>query len=162
MKTKISDSVFAFFRIWGAAWLAFLVSIVPMYIWRSKHGGGTRGEEILLTVIGLLLGFLFVLLFQMRDEGARGRSIKDTLSAAGGGIGIYTILWVLLDLPTKNNFIISVLGSYLARLIGKDADGCPTFGANLLAALIFDLVYFLALLLGAVLLRKKHSHFLKK
>lgn len=162
MKTKISDSVFVFFRIWGAAWLAFLISFVPMYIWRGKHGSGTRGEEILLSVIGLVFGFLFVLLLQLRDEGARGRSIKDSLTAAGGGIGIYTLLWVLLDLPTKNNFIIAVLGRYLACLIGKDADGCPTFAASMLAALVFDLIYFLAIWIGAVLARKKHLKFLGK
>ncbi len=162
MKTKFSDFIFVFFRILGAAWLAFLVSVVPLYIWRGNHGSNNRGEEILMSVIGLVFGFLFVLLLQLRDEGARGRSIKDTLTAAGGGIGIYTLLWVLLDLPTKNNFIISVLGSYLARLIGKDADGCPTFAASILAALVFDLVYFLAILLGAVLARKKHLKFLGK
>lgn len=161
MKEKLSHCLFITLRILASAWLSFLVSIVPLYIWRGTHPNNKTGEHLILSLIGLLFGFLFLMFLQMRDDNSHRFGMRDTLFTAAGGIGLYLLLWIIVYLPTKNNFIIAVLGHSLSCLIRSGADGRPTFPAALASALLFGAVYFLAILTGTKIAHKRHSRFLE-
>ena len=161
MKEKLSSCFLMSIRILAAAWLSFLVSIVPLYIWRGTNPNDKVGEDLIMSVVGIIFGFLFLMLRQKRDEESHRYSIRDTVLISGGGIGIYMLLWIIVYIPTKNNFLIAVLGYHLSCLIGIGADERPTFLASLVSAFIFGAIYFLAILAGTKLAQKRQKRFLK-
>lgn len=162
VKEKISYSFFMSIRILGSAWLSFLVSIAPLFIWRGTNPGNDVGEEIIMSVIGILFGFLFLMIFQARDNKSYRCSMRDVLLVSGGGIGIYMHVWIIWYLASKNNYLIAVLGYHLSCLIGIGIDGYPAFLASLVSALIFGGTYFLANLVGTKVARKRYQRFLKE
>ena len=161
MKKKISNCFFISLRILASAWLSFLISIVPLYIWRGTHPSDKLGEDLIMSVIGIVFGFLFLMIFQMRDDKSHRYGARDTLLISSGGIGFYILLWIIVYLPTHNNYLIAVLGYHLSRLIGTGADEYPTLLATLASALIFGVIYFLAILIGTKLAHKRQKQFLK-
>lgn len=161
VKEKISNSFFMSVRILASAWLSFLVSIFPLYIWRATNPNNKVGEDLLMSVVGILFGFLFLMIFQMRDDKSHRYGIRDSLLLSGGGIGIYMLIWFVAYLPLKNNYLIAVLGYHLSCLIGVGADERPTFLASLASALIMGLIYFLAIFVGTRLAHIRQNQFLK-
>ena len=71
------------------------------------------------------------------------------------------LLWPIVYLPTKNNYIIAVLGYHFSCLIGVGANDRPTFLASIISALIFGFVYFLAIITGTSIAQKRQNKFLK-
>ena len=142
-------------RIWGAAGLAFLASLLPMYILRGFYHGdaGTArlAEDLLMTGIGIVFGFLFLLLLQSRRKDTLQRSKTEICLDAAGGVGIYFVMWVLLQLWTKNTYLVAFCGYHLGYLLGVDGKKQPVFWAALVAALVYCCIYFAALLLGCKL-----------
>ena len=161
MKDKISNCFFTSIRVLASAWLSFLVSIVPLYIWRGTHPNDKMGENIIMAIIGIFFGFLFLMILQMRDNRLCRYSLRDTLLISGGGIGIYILLWIIVYLPSKNNYLISVLGYHLSYLIGTGADERPIFLASLASAFVFGATYFIAILVGTKIAHKRQEQFLK-
>ena len=160
MKDKIKHSFYTCLRIWGSAWIAMLVSFIPLYIWRGSRGD-ERGENLLIGIIGMIAGFIALMLLQMFNDKARRIGIGDALILAGGGIGIYLVAWVLLYLPYGNNYLVAVCGYHFGCVLGMGEDMRPTFASSIAAALIFGLIYFLALLLGTYLAHIKQNRFIK-
>ena len=145
-------------RIWAAAWITFLISIVPLYVFRGNyHDVLTRDqyERVLMTFIGLVFGTAICLLLTARNERTARLTRKEGLIEAGGAVGVYCFAWLLL-LIGGNNYLIAVCGHYLQQLLGLAADGNPTFGASFLAMLIYGACYFGATALGTYLARKRH------
>ena len=161
MKEKISSCFLISARILVSAWLSFLVSIVPLYIWRGTHHNDKFGEDLSMSVIGIIFGFLFLMLFQMRDDKSHCYGTRDTLLISSVGIGFYILLSIIVYLPTHNNYLIAVLGYHLSRLIGIGKDEYPTLLAALASALFFGVTYFLAILVGTKLAKKRQKRFLK-
>ena len=162
MKKNVLRSFFTTFRILGSAWLSFLVSIVPLYIWRSTHIDDKFGENIIMSVIAVLFGFLFVMVFQMKDEQLHRHSKRDNFVTSVGGVGAYMLLCILLYLPTKNNFLIAVLGTNLSYLIATGEDGYPTFFAMFASTLVFGVIYFIAIFVGTKIAYRRQSRLLKE
>ena len=166
--SKITEGFFMALKIWGSSWLAFLVAFVPLYIWRGlsqSHGEETRalGQNILMGVIGLCFGFLFLMLLQAKSDEAGRLGDKETLVCASWAVVIYVLAWLFLYfVREKNNVMIAAGGFYFSCLLGVGADERPTWLASLLTALIFGAVYFVAILLGARLARRRKARFLKK
>ena len=59
MKDKISNCFLTSFRVLASAWLSFLVSIVPLYIWRGVHPNNKVGENLIMASIGIFLASSF-------------------------------------------------------------------------------------------------------
>ena len=161
MKEKIANVFLMSLRILASAWLSFLVSIVPLYIWRGTHPSDNFGEDLIMSVIGIIFGFFFLMLFQMRDDSSYRYSTRDTLLISSGGVGFYILLSIIVYLPTHNNYLIAVLGYHLSRLIGIGKDEHPTLLATLASALFFGVTCFLAILVGTKLAKKRQKRFLK-
>ena len=78
MKEKISKCFLMSLRVLASSWLSFLVSIVPLYIWRGSHPNNKVGENLIMSIIGILFGFLFLMILQIRDDKSHRCSIRDT------------------------------------------------------------------------------------
>lgn len=161
MKDKLSNCFLTSLRILASAWLSSLVSIVPLYIWRGTQPYNKVGEDLIMAIIGIFFGFIFLMILQMRDDKSHRYSKQDALLISGGGIGIYILLWIIAYFPSKNNYLIAVLGYHLSYLIGTGADERPTFLASFVSAFIFGAIYFLAILVGTKIAHKRQKRFLK-
>lgn len=161
MKDKISSCFLLSLRILASAWLSFLVSMIPLYIWRATHPNDKVGENLIMAIIGLFFGFIFLMILQMRDDRAHRCSLRDTLLISGGGVGIYMLLWIIVYPPAKNNYLIAALGYHLSCLIGTGEDSRPTFLASLASAFIFGVIYFSATIVGTKTAQTRQKRFLK-
>jgi|GEM_PF-4536391 len=157
-KFGIGQSFVLTVKIWASAWFSFLVSIIPLYVWRGgSHSNAELGENLLMAFIGLFFGFLFLTIIQMRSDAAERCSGKEILVQAACAVAIYMIAWIILYAIGKNNFFVAVCGYYFGLILGTGADGRPTFTASLLAAVIFGVIYFFAIILGGKMARDRRA-----
>ena len=159
MKEKIANSFLISLRVYAAAWLTYLASIIPLYIWRGIHPYNEVAEDILMSITGAIFGFLILMRIQMRAENAHHYSTKNTLLMAAGGIGIHMIAGLLLQIPFHNHYVIAVSGYHLARLIAVGSDSYPTFLGALISAFVFGAIYFAAILVGTKLAHKRYKQY---
>ena len=72
-KETVKSSFVGAIIMWGASWIGFLVSFIPLYIFRGiYHDMATKEhlEDIIMTVFGLLGALLFLLIYYSRNEDA--------------------------------------------------------------------------------------------
>ena len=161
MKEKIGTCFLLFLRILGASWLAFLIAFIPLYIVRGTYHNKTI-ENIVMTIMGMLVGFALLTILQMRDDKAHRHQTKELVALGAGAVGIYILCCILLYLPTKNNYPIAVLGYHFSQVMGTDADGYPVFLSVLISAFVFAAIYFSAFLLGSYIARRRHARLMNK
>ena len=163
-KSRISNYFFTSLRIWASAWLALLGSLVPMYIWRGTNNESPEValyiEYIIMSISGLLVGFVILTLFQSREDSSERLNFKQSVITACCSAGIYIGIWLIAYLINHNNIWIAVNGIYLACALGTNTDGYPTFAASLLSALIFGVVYICAIILGTKIANHRKTKFL--
>ena len=161
MKEKIGACFLLFLRILGASWLVFLISFVPLYIVRGAYHNKTV-ENIVMTIIGMLFGFVVLTILQMRDDKAHRYQTKELVIQGVGAVGIYVLGCILLHLPSQNNYPIAVLGNNFAQVLGTNADGYPLFPSVLISAFVFGAIYFFAFLLGSYIARRRYTRLMNK
>ena len=163
-KSRISNYFFTSLRIWASAWLALLVSLVPMFIWRGTNNESPEValyiEYIIMSISGLLVGFVILTLFQSREDSSERLNFKQSVITACCSSGIYIVIWIIAYLINHNNVLVAVNGIYLACALGTNTDGYPTFAASLLSALIFGVVYICAIILGTKIANHRRTKFL--
>lgn len=156
------DGFFVFVRIWGAAWLAFLVSVVPLYIYRGTQVNDRHEEDIIMSVIGLVFGAIFLFVLQLHAKMSHRYEQKEAVLTGMIGVGLYVLFCIIMYLPAKNNYLVAVLGVHLSRLIGTGADEAPSFLATLLSSLIFGAAYMASFLTSTKAARKRHQRCLEE
>ncbi len=163
-KSKISNCFFTTLRIWASAWLAFVISIIPMYIWRWTNNESPEAalfiEYIIMSVCGLLFGFVILTLFQSREDSSERLDFKQSVITAFGSAVIYVGVWLIAYLINHNNIWIAVNGYFLGCAFGVNSENRPTFLASLLSALIFSAVYICAIILGTKIANRRKTKFL--
>ena len=163
-KSRISNYLFTSLRIWASAWLALLVSLVPMFIWRGTNNESPEValyiEYIIKSISGLLGGFVILTLFQAKQDSSERMNFKQSVITACCSSGIYIVVWIIAYLINHNNVWVAVNGIYLACALGTNTDGYPTFAASLLSALIFGVVYICAIILGTKIANRRKTKFL--
>ncbi len=163
-KSKISNCFFTTLRIWASAWLALLISLVPMYIWRGTNNESPEAalyiEYIIMSISGLLFGFVILTLFQSREDSSERLNFKQSVITACCSVGIYVVVWLIAYLINHNNIWIAVNGYFLGCAFGVNAENRPTFVASLLSALIFSAVYVCAIILGTKIANRRKTKFL--
>ena len=156
VKSIIGDGFLCFAYMYGSAWIAFLISMIPMYIFRGSYHNSTNKElyENLLRIsIGLVISSISLILRYRTGDGVGRKSAKEALLSALIGGGFYWLLWVICG----GIYVIAVDGYCLAVLIGKHSNGNPTALGAIISATVFCSVYVADVLLGSYLARKKRS-----
>lgn len=148
-------------KIWGSAWLAFFISLIPLYIWRSSYHGEfdtqILGENIIMSAIGIIAGFFILMLLHGKSDEAERLSNSEMWKTAGITVGIYITMWMLIWAIIENNYLIACCGYHLEKLLGLNDNNRPTFFSAVTAALIYGFTYFSAIVLGTKLAQKRRN-----
>ncbi len=139
-------------RVWIAAMLTLAAAFVPLYIWRGSYYGDTGTsllvEDILMSVIGIVGGFIILMLIQSRREDILDWPKEEVVLDAAGGVGLYLALWIFCGITLRNNYIVAFCGYHFSNLLIERLNFEPERLAFVLSALVYGPVYFAALLAG--------------
>ena len=165
MKKTLASASMSFLRLYGSLWIAFLVSMIPLYILRGQSFESVTQKElyekILMSVIALLSTFAALTLLTRAADASERMTKKEALTSAGLAVGFHFFLGAILWLIGKNHFLIAVCGTYLCRLIQTGADDYAGPIGMLLGGFVAAIVYFAAILLGVYLAHHKRARLLK-
>ena len=153
-KETVKSSFVGAVIMWGASWIGFLVSFIPLYIFRGiYHDMSTKEhlEDIIMTVFGLLGALLFLLIYYSRNEDAEKTEIKESAVRAALSSAIYGIVWII----TGCNYLVGAYGFHLATLFGENEEYKPVFTGVIISAILCMLLYTGASILGSALARKR-------
>ena len=160
-KGSLTNCFFTALKIWAAAWLSYLFSIIPIYIWRGTHDvspeAAMRVENVIFAVCGLVFGFFILTLLFAKTDFAERLGFRDSIFHACGSAGLYTVIWLIYALINQNHILLSVTGYYMSCVFGQKANDHPTLLASFLASIVFGVVYGCALLFGAFLARNRRK-----
>ncbi len=153
-KELIKTSIVGAVIMWGASWIGFLVSFIPLYIFRGVyHDMATkeRLEDVIMTVFGMLGAVAFLLIYYSRNEDAEKTVIKESAVRAVLSSSIYGIVWIV----TGCNYLVGAYGFHLATLFGENEEYKPVFTGVIISAIICMLLYTGASILGSTIARKR-------
>jgi len=153
-KELIKSSIFGAVIMWGASWIGFLVSFIPLYIFRGVyHDMATkeRLEDVIMTAFGMLGAVVFLLIYYSRNEDAEKTETKESAVRAALSSAIYGIVWII----TGCNYLVGAYGFHLATLFGENQEYKPVFTGVIISAIICMLLYIGASILGSAIARKR-------
>lgn len=153
-KELIKSSIVGAVIMWGASWIGFLVSFIPLYIFRGVyHDMATkeRLEDVIMTAFGMLGAVVFLLIYYSRNEDAEKTEIKESAVRAALSSAIYGIVWII----TGCNYLVGASGFHLATLFGENQEYKPVFTGVIISAIICMLLYTGASILGSAIARKR-------
>lgn len=153
-KETVKSSFVGAVVMWGASWISFLVSFIPLYIFRGiYHDMATKEhlEDIIMTVFGLLGALLFLLIYYSRKEEAEKTEITESAVRSALSSAIYGLVWIV----TGCNYLVGAYGFHLATLFGENQEYKPVFIGVIISAIICMLLYTGASVLGSVIARKR-------
>ena len=163
----LKDSLFTMLTMYGAAWIAYLCQLVPLYLLRMVYGGEDRlhAERLLTALFCLGMSALILVLLHRRSDRAERLAPRRALTEAGLAAAFYAAVQILFRLLFENTYLISVHVTSLSALFGTAQSAhysteYPTLLASILGALISCTVYFLAAVSGMRLaVRRRHRRF---
>ena len=139
-------------RVWIAALLTLGAAFVPLYIWRGSYYGNPGisrlVEDILMTAIGIIGGFIILMLIQSRRKDILEWPKQEILWDAAGGVAFYLALWILSGIVLRNNYLVAFCGYHLSNLLIEWLDFEPERLAFILSAMVYGPVYLAALIAG--------------
>ena len=153
-KELIKSSIVGAVIMWGASWIGFLVSFIPLYIFRGVyHDMATkeRLEDVIMTAFGMLGAVVFLLIYYSRNEDAEKTEIKESTVRASLSSAIYGIVWII----TGCNYLVGAYGFHLATLFGENEEYKPVFTGVIISAILCMLLYTGASILGSTIARKR-------
>ena len=153
-KELIKSSIVGAVSMWGASWIGFLVSFIPLYIFRGVyHDMATkeRLEDVIMTAFGMLGAVVFLLIYYSRNEDAEKNEIKESAVRAALSSAIYGIVWII----TGCNYLVGAYGFHLATLFGENQEYKPVFTGVIISAIICMILYTGASILGSAIARKR-------
>ena len=156
MKKHLSTIGLNLIKVWGAAWMGFLISYIPLYIIRF-NSVPLNTENVLLGIIGGV-GTMITLFFFFKWEGRK----REFRVASPKTIVFYsvapTIIWALIgSLFAPNPFLVLTnTASFCMGINGVDAVADLTFFQPFPYALLFA-VFYSAAIFGGYLHGRKHS-----
>lgn len=153
MKKHLTTVGFNLLKVWGAAWVGFLIGSIPLYIIRA-NSVPRNTENVLFGIIGGI-GAMITLFFFFKWEG-RKREFRVTSPKT---IILYslapTILWALIGSLFPNPFLVlTTTASFCNGVTGVESVIEYTFFQPFPYALLFAIFYSAAIFGGYMYGRK--------
>ncbi len=161
MKEKKFNSFVAVVRLVGSLWLGFLVSFVPLYIFRGNyHDAGTKTtyENLIITVISVIVAALCLFLMYRSDDEAAKMEKRDTLKLAVIPSVIHILLCTLISWTKYPAYLLGGALS-LASLLAPEAHGTEVYPAWswILAVLIITPILAVSVFVGCLAAKRKRE-----
>lgn len=131
MKEKKFNNFVALVRLVGSLWLGFLISFVPLYIFRGNYhetANKTTYENIITTLISLFCAMVFLFFMYRADDEAAKMERKDMLRSAAIPSVIHILLCTLISWTKYPAYLLGGALS-LASLLAPDAHGTEVYPA---------------------------------
>ncbi len=160
-KELIRSSIVGAVIMWGASWIGFLVSFIPLYIFRGVyHDMATkeRLEDVIMTIFGMLGAIAFLLIYYSRSDDAEKLGAKDTYIRSLISAAIYALVWVV----TGCNYLVGAYGFHFASLFGENDARKPVMLGVIVSAIICTLIYAAVSMLGCGIARKRREKMRKQ
>lgn len=154
MKKHLSIIGLNLVKIWGAAWVGFLIGSIPLYIIRA-NSVPRNTENILFGIIGgiaTMITLFFFFKWEGRKREFRMATPKEILLCSIAP----TLLWALIGSLFKPNpfLVLTNNASFCMGVIGVDAVADLTFFQPFPFALLFAVFYSAAIFGGYMYGRK--------
>ncbi len=153
MKKHLSTIGLNLVKIWGAAWVGFLIGSIPLYIIRA-NSVPRNTENVLFGIIGGI-GTIITLFFFFKWEGRK----REFRVASPKTILLYalapTILWALIGSLFPNPFLVlTTTASFCNGVTGVESVVEYSFFQPFPYALLFAVFYSVAIFGGYMYGRK--------
>ena len=160
----IVNALFTLLSMYAAAWLGYLVAIVPAYVLRGAYYGDDRtlAEHLVFGLCGLAASAVILILLHRRSDRAERLTRGRAFAEAGIAAALYAAAQILYRLISENSYLVAVHVIHLSSLFGTAESThyparYPTLPASLLGALLSCTVYFLSTVLGMRLAGKRRQ-----
>ena len=156
MKKYLGRILENLFKVWGAAWVGFLIGSIPLYIIRANNVPKNT-ENVLFGIIGGVGAIVTLFLF-FKWEGRK----REFRVATPKEIVLYsvapTILWALIGSLFKPNpfLILTTVTAFCNGVMGVESVVEYTFFQPFPFALLFA-VFYSAAIFGGYMYGRKHS-----
>lgn len=156
MQKHLSTIGFNLLKVWGAAWIGFLIDWIPIFIIRGNNVPRNT-ENILLGIIGGV-GTAITIFFLFKWEGRK----REFRVATPKVILLYsaapTLLWALIgSLFAPNPFLVlTTTANFCSGMIGVESVLDYAFFHPFPYALLFA-VFYSAAIFGGYMYGRKHN-----
>lgn len=159
-KELIKSSIVGAVIMWGASWIGFLVSFIPLYIFRGVyHDMATkeRLEDVIMTIFGMLGAVAFLLIYYSHSEDAEKLGAKESYMRSIISAAIYALVWIV----TGCNYLVGAYGFHFATLFGENDNRKPIMLGVIISAFICA-IYAAVSALGCSIARKRREKMRKQ
>ena len=157
-KPKFKDYILWALKFYGCSWLAWAVSMIPLYIFRGFYQyDETRifWESVLISVIGISVAAIAVYIFALKtDEFEKADPDYVKKLAIGSGI-TYTVICTL----SFGYYPICVLATHLASALLVLSGGFLALIMIPVSALIINSIFAFAVIKGAAKARIRREKY---
>lgn len=140
-------------KIWGASWIGFLISVIPLYVMRFQHVT-EKVQDIVSAIVGGIAAMVALFIFfkwEGRKQEFRTYSPSELILVSVAP----ALLWAIVgSLLTGRNFYVLTLVVSLCSAVTGIQQIDYTFLTPLPFALLFGFFYAVAIFLGYLYGRK--------
>ena len=115
-----------------------------------------------MITVGLVGGFVVLMLVQSRREDVLIWDKRTIVLDAAGGVGLYSILWLIAGVIFRNNYLVAFCGYHLSNLLIEWLDFEPERLAFVVSVVVYAPVYFSAMVLGPKLAIRRARRIYKR
>lgn len=151
----MKNAIFNLLKIWGSSWAGLGISTLPLLILRFFRVSERWGYTVTAIVSGLAAAvILYALIYR---EEYKERFPNASLRTDALSFGLPALMHVLLCTLTKGNvYVMAAMALLVTAWANMDVEQ-TTYGQVFVVALIFNLFYAVAMLLGARHGRQKRA-----
>ncbi|MBE6542992.1 MAG: hypothetical protein E7675_01185 [Ruminococcaceae bacterium] len=159
-KASLKESIIWALKMLGASWGAWLISIVPLYIFRGLYNyDATRlfWEEVIMSVLGTIFSSIIIYIFAVKADEFERADTSYVKSLAIKSSVIYGIICVV----SMGYYPLSVIASHIARFITYLIGGKLYIAALIIASTILNTFFAFAIIKGSKRARKRRQKYVE-
>lgn len=157
-KPTFKDSVLWSLKMLGACWGAWLISIIPLYIFRGLYNFDASRlfwEELIMAFLGIIISPIIIYIFAIKTDYFEKAEKNYVRSLAIKSSVIYAAVCVI----SMGYYPVSVTVSHISRFLLYLSGGSLGFIALILASAMLNALFAVAIIKGAAVARKRREKF---
>lgn len=159
-KATFKDTILWALKMLGASWGAWVISIIPLYIFRGLYNyDATRlfWEELIMSVLGIIFSTVIIYIFAVKTDYFEKADKSYVKSLAIKSSVFYGLVCVI----SMGYYPVSVTINHITRFISYLTGGILGIFALVIAAAILNTLFALAIIKGAKKARKRRQKYVE-